>query len=258
MSARFRDMAPLIRRLRQGVRDYAGAPAVQELGGFDRRGFAARYGFVPGGLPRPEIVLARDVALELGHPCTAAQSFVLLTTGDGVHSGRLTRVGPDLDELERRPGGPTARHPFAQVVLLCVSPVSPPDPFVVDNAQYLTDRLPGYMVRSVPGRLWARISRAGRRAGLDLTVLGMGLMARYLELDGVSGVEVVFVTSSARDVEALATLAHEARILAGQHKKLVLSADGEVDCLDLNCEACDERAICDALRDVIVRRRKYA
>jgi CO dehydrogenase/acetyl-CoA synthase beta subunit len=251
-------MAPLIRRLRQCVRDYASAPAVQELGGFDRRAFAVRTGYAPGGLVRPELVLAPDVALELGHPRTAAQSFVLLCIGDGVHPGRLTRVGPDLEGLERRPGGPTTRHPFAQVVLLCVSPDSPPDPFVLDHAQDLTDRLPGYMVRWVPGRLWARISRAGRRAGLDLTVLGQALMTRYLELDGVLAVEVLFITSSSADVEALAPLAHEARILSGQHKKLVLSADGGVDCLDLNCEACDERAICDGLRDVIVRRRRYA
>jgi len=250
-------MAPLIRRLRQGVGDYAVAPAVVEVGGFDRRELAARYGYAPRGLPRPEIVLTGDVALELGHPATASQCLVLLTTGDGVHPGRLTRLGPDLEELELRSDGPSTHHPFAQVVLLRVSPDTPPDPFVLDNAQYLIDRLPGYMVRSVPGRLWARISRAGRSAGLDLTILGEALMARYLEIDGVSDVEVVFVTSSAGDVEALATLAHEARILAGQHKKLVLSADGEVDCLDLNCETCDERELCDALRDVIVRRRRY-
>ena len=64
--------------------------------------------------------------------------------------------------------------------------------------------------------------------------------------------------SGQKGPEALATLANEARVLAGQHKKLVLAADGGVDCLDLNCEACDERALCDSLRDVIVRRRRYA
>jgi CO dehydrogenase/acetyl-CoA synthase beta subunit len=251
-------MAPLIRRLRRCVSDYATPPVVQEVAGFAFRTLAARHGYARGGLERPEIVLAPDVALELGHPGTAAQSFVLLTCGDDVCAGRLTRVGWDFDGLERRPVGPTARRPFAQVVLLRVSPDCPPDPFVLDNAQYLTDRLPGYMVRSVPGRLWARISRAGRRAGLDLTILGQALMARYLEIDGVEAVEVLFVTSSAQDVEALAPLAHEAHILSGQHKKLVLSDDGLVDCLDLSCEACDERALCDALRDVIVRRRRYA
>jgi len=251
-------MAPLIRRLRRCVREYGPAPVVQKLDGDHRRSLALRHGYASGGLDRPEIVLAPDVALELGHPATAAQSFVLVTSGDGVHAGRLTRVGPDFDELERRPGASTQRHPFAQVVLLRVSPDGPPDPFVVDNAQYLTDRLPGYMVRSVPGRLWVRISRSRRRAGLDLTVLAQALMARYLELDAVEAVEVLFVTSSVPDVEALVTLANEARVLSGQHKKLVLAADGGVDCPDLNCEACDERALCDSLRDVIVRRRRYA
>ena len=81
-------------------------------------------------------------------------------------------------------------------------------------------------------------------------------MAVYAELPDVEAVEVVFVTSSEADVEALGPIAAEAKILAGRHKKLVLSPDGEVECTDLDCEDCDEQPVCDALRDVVVRRRR--
>ena len=36
----------------------------------------------------------------------------------------------------------------------------------------------------------------------------------------------------------------------------VLSPEGDVECTDLDCEDCDERAVCDALRDVVVKRRR--
>ena len=49
--------------------------------------------------------------------------------------------------------------------MLAVKPGETPDPFETDNTQYLMHRLSGYMVRSVPGRLWVRISKAGRAAG---------------------------------------------------------------------------------------------
>ncbi len=258
MSGQFVDMAPLISGLRRQMDSMSTASVVQDLDGFDRAAFVARSGYVPGGSAQAELVLAPDMALELGHPRTASVSFVLVTRGSDVRAGRVTRVGPDFDGLgSRSPHGPP-RHSFAQVVCCRVSADHPPDPFDLDNAQYLTDRLPGYMVRSLPGRLWARISRAGRRAGLDLTVLAQALMIRYGELASVSAVEVFFVTSSADDVQRLALLAAEARVLSGQHKKLVLGADGAVDCTDLHCESCDERDVCEALRDVMARRRRTA
>jgi len=161
-------------------------------------------------------------------------------------------VGPDFDALEQ-----AERRSFAQVVLVELAPGELPDPFELDSAQYLTNRLPGYMVRSVPGRLWARVSRRGRQQELGLQTIGQALIAAYVDdFSEVRGAEVVFVTASRAEVEALAPIAHEARILSGQHKKLALGADGEVECADLDCESCDERPLCDSLRDVVIQRRK--
>jgi hypothetical protein len=66
----------------------------------------------------------------------------------------------------------------------------------------------------------------------------------------------VFVTSSNDDVQALAQIATEAGILAGRHKKLVLGVDGDVECFELNCKTCDEKPVCDSLRDIVIKRRK--
>lgn len=214
---------------------------------------AARFEYAAGRRKgTPEVILAEDTAVELGHPSTASLSTVLVTWHPGlVRPGRITRVGPDLDGLSA--GGP---KPFAQVVMLEVRAGGEPDPFALDNAQYLLHRLPGYAVRSVPGKLWIRVSRKGRQAGLTLGTVGAALIAAYTaDFEEIRAAEVVFVTSSRSDVEALSDVAVEARILSGRHKKLYLGADGGVECRELSCDTCEEKPVCDNLRDIVIQRR---
>lgn len=252
LRARLGDMAPLIRR----VREYLSERSERSVS-FDAPWSAAeladRFGFVAGRRKgNPEVILAEDTAVELGHPSTASLSAVLVTWDPGlVRPGRITLVGPDLDG----PPGPGSR-PFGQVSMLAVKPGSVPDPFALDSAQYLLHKLPGYAVRSVPGKLWVRVSRKGRQAGLTLRVVGAALVAAYTgDFDEVEAAEVVFVTSSASDVEALSEVAVEARILSGRHKKLFLGADGEIECRELACDTCEEKPVCDNLRDIVIQRR---
>ena len=199
-----------------------------------------------------EVILADETARELGHPSTASRALLLVTfDSDLVHHGRVSLLGPDLDAMQNG-----KRYPLAQITLLAVRPGQVPDPFEIENAQFLMNRLPGYMVRSVPGKLWVRISRLGRARGLTLQTVGSALIAAYSrDYPGVEKVEVLFVTSTREDVEALDPVAAEAGILFGRHKKLVLGLDGEVECTELNCETCEEKPVCDNLRDVVIKRR---
>lgn len=249
----FLDMAPLVRRLEDWVAARGQRVRQQGVAGFDRRAFAKQTGFAPRGEGRPEVVLGRDQALELGHPRTASVSCVLLTArADLVEHGRVRWLGPDLPELAE--GG---SYPFGQLVVVRTSDAGRIDPFRLDSAQYLTHRLPGYMVRSVPGRLWIRLSRQARGRGFSLARVGQALVAAYRDdFAAVDAVEILFVTSDAAEVESLAPLAAEAQVMAGQHKKLVLGPDGEFECEDLDCEQCDEQPVCDSLRDVIIKRRR--
>ncbi len=244
------DMAPLIARVRAflaervDLAETCPAPC-------DSAALAGRFGFAGKREGKAEVVLAEETAVELGHPSTASLSVVLISSEAGlVEQGRISIVGPDLDRMD-------GSHPFAQVVMLAVGRDRVPDPFEVDNTQYLMHRLPGYMVRSVPGRLWARIGKKGRAAGLTLKIIGSALIAAYSgDFEGVEGVEVLFVTSSRADVEDLAQIAAEADILAGRHKKLALAVDGEVECIELDCESCEEKPVCDNLRDIVIKRRR--
>jgi len=246
-------MAPLMTRLEVWLADRRAHLNEVRAGRFDRQAFATRVGYRPAGRGAPQIVVGEEVALDLGHPRTASESFVLLTgIADMVAPGRIRWLGPDLPELPLR-----AEVPYAQVVLVRARPDTLPDPFALEAAQYLTDRLDGYMVRSVPGRLWVRLSRAARARRLGFETVGRALIASYAEgFPEIDAVEVVFVSSGIDDVRALAPIATEARVMAGHHRKLVLAPGGELECADLDCDSCEERPVCDSLREVVIKRRR--
>jgi len=247
-------MATLIRRLRELMEKRAGRTTSRPAP-FDADTLRSRFGFADKGRGRTDIILAEDVAVELGHPATASRAAVLCTFDpEVVVRDRVSIVGPDLGEMD-----PGRRIPLGQAVILALDPDNVPDPFELENTQFLMNRLPGFMVRSVPGKLWVRISKKARAAGLTLETVGSALVAAYTgAFPGVKKAEVVFITSAPDDVEELARIAAEANILAGRHKKLVLGVDGDVECMELNCDACDDKPVCDDLRDIIIKRRGTA
>jgi CO dehydrogenase/acetyl-CoA synthase beta subunit len=251
-SVTFSDMSALIARVREFI-DSVGDAAQYYRAADDPAELSERYGFIEHGRGETQVIVADEVFAELGHPAKASQSMTLLSyERDAVEDGRITVVGPDLDRIEQG-----AKLDYAQVMILAIKEGAMPDPFDLERTQYLTDRLPGYMVRAMPGRLWVRIGKQGKRNGLDLATIGAALIAAYrLDFEEVVAAETILVTSSAEDVRRLEPIALEAEILAGQHKKLVLGIDGDIECSALDCEVCDEKPVCDNLRDVVIKRRE--
>lgn len=245
------DMSVLVRRVRDFISEHADIAASVVPAAPDE--LADRFGFSVRPDPRPKVVLAADTAVELGHPSTESLSLVLFSDGNTpALADSITFVGPDIPQLAGIPP-----RSFAQVILLHLEDGGLPDPFDLENAAFLMHRLPGYMIRSVPGRMWVRISHDGLAAGIDFRVVGSALVAAYKSrFDYVKSVEVLFVTSGKGHVNILSEIEPEARILSGRHKKLYLGIDGEIECRELNCDVCDEKAVCDNLRDIVIKRRR--
>lgn len=228
---------------------------VQGWGADVRRCRAAapeRVGLRARGAGPPSVVVGEMVAAELGKPPGPSHAMVLVTREASlVEDGRVSCAGPDLDAAT-----PERELPIAQVVVLAMRDGPPPDPFELASTQYLANRLDGVMARTVPGRLWLRFSRDALARGMRLCDLGSALVGAYhMDFQQVAAAEVVLATDVEK-VASLDTVAAEARVLAGEHRKLVLQADGVAECADLDCDHCDQRAVCDALRDVHVRYRR--
>jgi hypothetical protein len=67
--------------------------------------------------------------------------------------------------------------------------------------------------------------------------------------------EVLFVTSSKEDVDQLDGIAADVRKFSGEVKKLIRQQDGTYDCTEYDCDSCDDRPVCDSVREWIKLRR---
>jgi CO dehydrogenase/acetyl-CoA synthase beta subunit len=240
-----------IQRVHQLVASWGRAVKTHNLG--DRQGFAEQIGLAPRGQGQPSVVVGDAVGAELGKPGSESHAMVLVTTqSELVVDGRVRCLGPDLDRA-----GPATNLPFSQVVMLACNGEPPPSPFDLETTQYLPNRLPGFMARTVPGRLWVRFSREAIHNGFRLHTLGFALIAAFrMDFPQVTGAEVLLATGDEKSTRGLEQVAAEFKVLSGNHRKLVLVEDGVYDCSDLNCESCDQKEICDALRNITVRYRK--
>jgi len=201
---------------------------------------------------KPEVILERNTAVELGHPSVLSQSMIVLTEDKTqLSDNRISVYGKELSHL-----GKDKKHSFVQIIFIGLENGARPDPFSMEAAQYLMHRLPGYMVRSVPGKLWARISKQSLENGLDFQVIGSSLISIFKnEFEGIASVEIVFVNSDAIDTKKIKTIAEEVEILAGRHKKLALGINGDLECEELDCETCEEQEVCDNLREILKSRK---
>lgn len=242
------DMAPLVPRAREIM---AGCAAPKVESEFDPGRLAAYNERMGSAGKGGEIILAADTSVELGSPSRASSHAVIWTREPGlVRHGRISRAGPDISESAGK------ELDYAQIVLAAIGE-GEPDPFKLESIQFLTRRLPGLMARSIPGRLWLRVSHRAVEAGLDFAVLGTALGAAFQEeVPEVIGVECLFVTSSHECLSLFTGLASEARIYSGRHKKVALGDSGDYECEELNCDDCDEKPVCDRIREVVIIRRK--
>jgi CO dehydrogenase/acetyl-CoA synthase beta subunit len=154
------------------------------------------------------IVLRGDTFTELGSPEAGSCAFPLWTNNTHlVRDGRITLIGPDIPESA---GG--AGLPFGQVLVAGGEGISDKEHSALDENQYASDRIEGYMTKSTPGRMWCRVSKDAAAKGFDFETLGRALMAILKsEVPKVQAMEVVFVTSSKADVQRLCEIGEQVR-----------------------------------------------
>jgi len=184
------DYSSQVRRLREITGTWENGTRVHRLAGW--KDIAGDAGLVLDGRREPFVITGDAVGAEAGGPGSDSHALVLTTTETGhVEDGVVTCAGPDFDEA-----APELHLPFVQIVILALAENAAPDPFELESTQYLANRLPGFMVRTVPGRLWVRVSREAIRNGFRMRTLGAALIAAYKnDFSGaVKAAEVVLAT----------------------------------------------------------------
>jgi CO dehydrogenase/acetyl-CoA synthase beta subunit len=132
----------------------------------------------------------------------------------------------------------------------------------LDQSQFISDQIEGYMIRSTPGRMWSRVSNDAAAKGFDLEVLGKALLAILKsEIPKIQAMEVLFVTSGKDDLQQLDGIAEQIRTIGRNIVRETWMAKGYdiLECtLGVDCNSCSDKAVCDDIRDVVKVRTKKA
>jgi len=202
--------------------------------------------------PNPTIILKEDTHLELGHPSVGSCSAAL-ATGDSsiIENGLITLIGPDVPEMEE------LRNPFAQIALgYCQGDVKDISQSM-DRQLHRSAQSDGYMIRSVPHLIWARVSKKAVTSGFSLFDLGRRLLkGLWHECEGVAGAELIFITASRQHVSSAEDIVKVARAKLHKILSFEMKGDDTYECTASNdCEECSEQVVCDNIRDVIKLRK---
>jgi CO dehydrogenase/acetyl-CoA synthase beta subunit len=204
---------------------------------------------------QPGIILRSDTHAELGNPSVGSSAFVMWTTNTSlVRDGRVTLVGPDIQEAKARP------LPLGQILIVAGSKLGKEEQPALEQKQYISNLLEGYMVKSSPGRMWTRVSKTAAAKGFDFEMLGKALIAIFkTELSKIESVEVLFVTSGKEDIKKLEGIAEQVRVLGKSFRRDAWRSKGFdlIDCtMGTDCSSCEEKPACDDIRDVVKIRKK--
>lgn len=186
---------------------------------------------------RNNIILGADTGVELGNPHDESASFMVWSGLPGIiNDGLLHIMGPDIPEVQ------TGTIPFGKVVLLEVKGMTGENCYArhrrLDGVRYDIS-LKGYMMRAVSQymREWSRVSREAVEKGFSLRVLGSALMSHYRAIDFVSGVEIIFITSSTADVRS-------AGIIGERAMRLINAMNRMTEEMSFDCGSCEYVDVC--------------
>jgi CO dehydrogenase/acetyl-CoA synthase beta subunit len=217
-------------------------------------------GELPGEGKNGRIVLKEDTQVELGHPSLGSSAATLATHRlDLVSDGWITLVGPEITETQE------PMLPFAQIIIAALKRSDEIDgasqaTLEIENTATAIDRTAhrygptdGYMIRSVPNLIWARVSKEACRSGFSLKGVGERLIQTIKQrCNQVTACQIFFVTSSKSEVNELDDLVEKARVKQRKLETYALGSDGELECTqELDCNSCSEQVVCDTIRDVI-------
>jgi CO dehydrogenase/acetyl-CoA synthase beta subunit len=193
----------------------------------------------PSGEKR-NVVLKQDMAVELGNPMNESASFILWTNNEKKIRHRwITVMGPGLSECDGM------SIPFGQVILVGGTNFNEENYYsryrTLENTKYDLD-LKGFMRRAVSQyqREWSRISRAALKNGFSFEILGSAFIRRFLKIEYISSVELVFITSGKQDVQVL-------RKTAETVGKITRAMSKMAEELSFDCSTCEYAEVC---RDV--------
>ncbi|MFX0136672.1 MAG: hypothetical protein ACFFDN_23745 [Candidatus Hodarchaeota archaeon] len=204
------------------------------------------------------ILLKEDTFVELGSPQTASCAFIILINFPHLmDDGKITLIGPDILDADGKALN------FGQVLLIGGAHITDEQYKSLERAQFVGDQIEGFMIRTVPQKLWCRISKNVVRKGISFENIGRAYMHIFkTKFPLIEKMETIFVTSSREDVQDLEQIAKKVR---GKYSKLFQKEMKErlekirSDCdNEWECDTCPDKPTCDEIEDMVQMSKKVS
>lgn len=187
-----------------------------------------------------QMIFDADTAVDLGHPQMESAAFLMWTDApEKINDKHITLIGPDLKEAG------LSKLPFGKIVLISGHGFNEENAFQryqEMEALKFALNLDGYMLRAIPqeNKEWSRVSKRALQAGFSLKVLGNELIREFHGLEYVDAVEVIFITSSAADVQIFKPIAEKV-------KKVYQAMNKMFDNIEYDCRNCSFSDVCNEI-----------
>jgi len=200
------------------------------------------------------LILRGDTFLELGNPDAGSCAFLLWTDKpELIRDGKITLIGPDIQESAGE------SLPFGQVIMAGGAGLSEQEHATLEQGQYVSDQIEGYMIRSTSQHIWSRVSKDAAAKGFSFDILGRALMTIFKSSSPkVQALEIVFITSEKEDIQRLDIIAEQVRKIGKDITRETWLARG-IDILECtlgwDCSSCSDKPVCDEIREVVTVRK---
>ena len=177
--------------------------------------------------------------------------MLLWTRENHFKENRIWSSTSDLDSFQT---GPVS---FLMAVMVSIDESFDPTGPGFKNLLNLSNRIQGYMSRTVPGKMWVRISHNLMKRNFSLHSLGQCIAYSFIEsIPAIKGMEIILAADNDKLIEKFDDIKNRAEIISGTNRKLALEKDGTISCEDLDCRSCEYKTECDTIRDIISKRKE--
>lgn len=200
------------------------------------------------------LVMKSETFLELGGPVLGSCNLSLYSINEQlVKDDRIRLIGPDIHEC-------SGESSFGQIVIIAGKKLTDGDYLDLQKYIYTGEQIEGYMMKSTTGNIWSRISKDAAAKGFDFKFLGTALVNIIKsKMPSVASVEIIFVTSSKKDIERLNQIKMKVSEMYQQIKEKKWKQRG-IDIYQCafhgNCNSCKDKPICDEVNRISSVRKK--
>lgn len=176
------------------------------------------------------VILQRDTAFELN-----GTGFNVIS--DESLENEVAVYGEDLDRIKNKCS-------FARITLLNLSDDYDGQALydLIKKTDYVKYHFfpEGYMVRSSSEahKEAVRVSKDAIKKGISFEKIGSAMIEKYLQIEGVKGAKVIFVTDKNADYKKIESLARK-------NGEIVKTLNHVINNMEFDCKSCNLKPICD-------------